>query len=328
MAGAAGPTRTTGTIRTTRTRLARAGRDPRGAAFWRGPARSRPPSKRMGTILHICAVRQERNVTDSRRPALLRAPSCGWVDPSCGWVDPSCGWVPHGNDPPRGRLSRTPARATVWTALALLALVPVTIPSAHATPAAPSGAGARVETGGTTLWYEVRGTAAGRPLVMVNGGPGFDHTYVLCSDAWDRIARGRRVVFYDQRGTGRSAPLKPGQSCTLANQVDDLEALRARLGAAKIDLLGHSWGGYLVMAYAALHPDRISHLILCDSAAPKWKDPGFLFKYIFPEQVSQQESFAFAEALGDANAQTQDLSIYMSMLFYSKENKEAFLAKA
>src|ERR1041384_3056658 len=141
MTGTAGTTRTTGTIRTTRTRLARAGRDPRGAAFWRGPARSRPPSKRMGTILHICAVRQERNVPDSRRPAVLRAPSCGWVDPSCGWV-------PHGNAPPGGRMSRTPPRATVWTALALLALVPVTIPSAHATPAAPSGAGARVETGG------------------------------------------------------------------------------------------------------------------------------------------------------------------------------------
>jgi pimeloyl-ACP methyl ester carboxylesterase len=39
-----------------------------------------------------------------------------------------------------------------------------------------------------------------------------------------------------------SGPLKPGQSCTLAVQINDLDALREHLGFAKIDLLGHSWG--------------------------------------------------------------------------------------
>src|ERR1051326_4345917 len=194
--------------------------------------------------------------------------------------------------------------------------------------AAPSGAGARVETGGTTLWYEVRGTAAGRPLVMVNGGPGFDHTYVLCSDAWDRIARGRRVVVYDQRGTARSAPLKPGQSCTLANQVDDLEALRARLGAAKIDLLGHSWGGYLVMAYAARHPEHVAHLIIADSAAPKWTDTDFIFKYVFPETVDDQAQLDFAEALGDTGAAGRSMHEYLGMLFVSSEKRDEFLSRA
>ena len=60
-----------------------------------------------------------------------------------------------------------------------------------------------------------------------------------------RHARGRKVVFYDQRGNGRSGELKDGQSCTLADQIADLEALRAHLALDKIDLLGHSWGGYL-----------------------------------------------------------------------------------
>src|SRR5437660_754894 len=95
---------------------------------------------------------------------------------------------------------------------------------AHAGPAAPSGPGRTFATGGVTIWYEVRGSASGRPLIMVNGGPGFDHTYVLCSDAWDVLARSRRVVFYDQRGDGRSSALKSNQSCTLADQVADLEA--------------------------------------------------------------------------------------------------------
>ena len=225
-------------------------------------------------------------------------------------------------------MSRTPPRPAFLTVLALLALVSAALGSARATPAAPSGAGARCETGGTTLWYEVRGSAAGRPLVMVNGGPGFDHTYVLCSDAWDRLARGRRVVFYDQRGTGRSAPLKPGQSCTLADQVDDLEGLRAQLGVPKIDLLGHSWGGYLVMAYATRHPEHVAHLIIADSAAPKWTDTDFIFKYIFPETVDQQARLDFAEALGDTGAAARSMHEYLGMLFVSSEKRDEFLSHA
>src|SRR5262245_27211089 len=111
-------------------------------------------------------------------------------------------------------MRRTPF-AIAWC----VSLVLAPTPSARATPAAPSGPGATFSTSGTTIWYEVRGTTPGRPFVIVNGGPGFDHTYELCSNAWDTIARNRRVVFYDQRGTGRSAALKKGQSCTLADQI-------------------------------------------------------------------------------------------------------------
>lgn len=78
-----------------------------------------------------------------------------------------------------------PRRSTHAALLTALMLLSAALPAspAHATPAAPSGAGQRVDAHGATLWYEVRGNAAGRPLIMVNGGPGFDHTYVLCSDA-------------------------------------------------------------------------------------------------------------------------------------------------
>ncbi len=120
-------------------------------------------------------------------------------------------------------LARIPLSAAV---LALALALP-----ASAAPSRPSGPGERLHTSGATIWYEVRGSGSGRPLVMVNGGPGFDHTYALCSGAWDELARRRRVVFYDQRGTGRSGALAKDQSCTLADQIADLEALRAALGA-------------------------------------------------------------------------------------------------
>ena len=188
-------------------------------------------------------------------------------------------------------------------------------------------AGSTFTTGGVTIWYELRGAGAGPPLVIANGGPGFDHGYLLCGDVWDRIAARRRVVFYDQRGNGRSSELKPDTPCGLAEQIADLEALREKLGVDKMDLLGHSWGGYLVMAYAARHADHIAHLMIVDSAAPKIQDTVFLFKNIYPETQAREDALAFAIELGDEEAIKKDLREYMSMLFYSPRARDAMLAR-
>ena len=197
---------------------------------------------------------------------------------------------------------------------------------AEAKRAAPSGPGKTFNTGSVTIWYEVRGTTTGRPLVMVNGGPGFDHNYVLCSDAWDTLAKRRRVVFYDQRGNGRSGALTEAQTCTVADQIADLEALRKELHADKIDLLGHSWGGYLVMAYAARHPEHVAHLIIADSASPKWTDTDFIFKYVFPEGIDRQGVLDFADAVGDSAASGRSMHEYLGMLFVSTEKRDEFLS--
>ena len=120
-------------------------------------------------------------------------------------------------------------------------VVAVTL-SALATVAvlAADGPGATFENDGVKIWYDVHGGGDGTPLLVVNGGPGFDHGYLLCSDVWDRLAAARPVVFYDQRGNGRSGALAEGTPCGLKEQIEDLEALRARLGYDRVDLLGHS----------------------------------------------------------------------------------------
>jgi proline iminopeptidase len=187
--------------------------------------------------------------------------------------------------------------------------------------------GSTFGTGGVTIWYEVTGGESGTPLVLVNGGPGFDHVY-LHTGAWERLGRDRPVVFYDQRGNGRSSALAPGQACGLAEQIDDLEALRAHLGYERMDLLGHSWGGYLVMAYAARHPERIAHLMIVDSAAPKIQDTAFLFEKIYPETVAREGALAFAVELGDPQAIAADLDEYVSMLFYDPKHRDAFQARS
>jgi proline iminopeptidase len=208
---------------------------------------------------------------------------------------------------------------------ALVALVVQTTVS-PAAPARPSGPGTTFTANGTRIWYEVRGESRGMPLIVVNGGPGFDHTYELCSDVWDTLARRRPVVLYDQRGNGRSGALEPGQSCTLNDQVADLDALRAALGRDKVDLLGHSWGGLLVMAYAATHADHVAHLIICDSAAPKLADTEFIFKYVYPEKLERQAQFDTYLALGDSTARAKGLREYMQMLFVSRAKRDAFMA--
>jgi proline iminopeptidase len=216
-------------------------------------------------------------------------------------------------------------------ALSLLAVVlAATSAPARAKPAAPSGPGTTLTVGEVTLWYEVRNSGAKTktPLVILNGGPGFDHAYLLSSDVWDKIAAHRPVVLYDQRGTGHSSELKPGQSCTLADQVADLEALRAKLGAERLDLLGHSWGGYLAMAYAARHPEHVAHLVLCDSAAPKWSDTEYILKNLFPEAQERRDQDDFLDAAGDAKANSAGVQEYLSMLFVSPHKREEFLARA
>jgi proline iminopeptidase len=220
--------------------------------------------------------------------------------------------------------------SAIRTVRCLAGLIGALIPALAG--AAPAEKGATFQAPGATLYVEVLGTGQGVPLLVVNGGPGFDHTYEHAAvpgttSAWDTLAKKRRVVFYDQRGNGRSSAVKPGQPCGLAEQIEDLEAVRAHVGADKIDLLGHSWGGFLVMAYAARHPEHTRHLITVDSAAPKWADTVFLFKDIFPEGQERADGFAFADALGDKAASDAGIREYLTWLFYSPEKRDAFLAQ-
>jgi proline iminopeptidase len=182
---------------------------------------------------------------------------------------------------------------------------------------------------GGTLAYEARGKGPGTPLVVINGGPGFDHTQLLLlPTAWDRLAQNRRVVFYDQRGTGRSFALKPGAPDTLEEQVADLEELRVHLKAERIDLLGHSSGGFIAMAYTARHATQVSHLILVDSQPPKTADARSLFGELFPEIVERQRAVESAKERGDKDAPGELRRLRRTMLFYSPDNRDLYLKLA
>jgi proline iminopeptidase len=103
----------------------------------------------------------------------------------------------------------------------------------------------------------------GAPLVILHGGPGASHDYFL--PYLLPLARSHRLVFIDERGSGRSEKLEDVSRYTVAAMADDVEDVRTALGLGRIDLLGHSCGGVLAQAYAFKHQANLGHLVLCST---------------------------------------------------------------
>jgi proline iminopeptidase len=113
----------------------------------------------------------------------------------------------------------------------------------------------------------VRRIGRGLPVVVLHGGPGAHHEYLL--PQFDALAHDRELIYYDQRGGGRS-PVPRDVPVGWVEQVADLDALRAHLGIERLTLAGYSWGGLLALLYSLQHHDRIERLALI-SPAPAWR---------------------------------------------------------
>jgi proline iminopeptidase len=156
---------------------------------------------------------------------------------------------------------------------------------------------------GTELFFTTYGT--GRPVLVMHGGLGFDHSYFR---PWlDDLAgeAGAQLIFYDHRGNGRSARPDDWTGVTHETFVEDADALRAELGHERITLFGHSYGGFLAMEYALRHQDRLDGLIL-SCTAPALDYPEVVFANAAergtPEQVAELEA-----GLGDPTSDDAEL---------------------
>src|ERR1700761_3124018 len=110
---------------------------------------------------------------------------------------------------------------------------------------------------GTELGYRVVGE--GPPLVCLPGGPGRAVEYL---GDLGGLHTARQLVLLDPRGVGQSADPADPASFRVDRLVQDVEALRVRLGVPSMALLAHSAGAVLATLYAAAHPDRVSRLVL------------------------------------------------------------------
>lgn len=118
-----------------------------------------------------------------------------------------------------------------------------------------------VDANGLMIYYKTLGR--GEPLLIVHGGPGASHDYFL--PYLLPLARHHRLVFIDERGSGRSQKLENPSTYTVDNMVEDVETVRQALNLGKISLLGHSYGGALAQAYALKYQRNLSHLILAST---------------------------------------------------------------
>ncbi|MBK8446088.1 MAG: prolyl aminopeptidase [Micropruina sp.] len=123
----------------------------------------------------------------------------------------------------------------------------------------------RLDVGdGQTLYWEECGHPAGKPVVFLHGGPGGG-----CSPLHRRYFNpaAYRIVLFDQRGCGRSAPHASESGADLSanttwHLVADLERLRLHRGIDRWQVFGGSWGSSLALAYAETHPAAITELVL------------------------------------------------------------------
>ena len=157
-----------------------------------------------------------------------------------------------------------------------------------------------VEFCGYRTWYKVVGElhpVSGKlPLLILHGGSGFPHDYL--EDLAELADTGRAVVFYDQLGCGGSDHPDDPTLWVMNTFVDEVSAVREGVGLERVDLLGHSWGGWLALEYALRHPPGLASLILASTCAslPAFATETKRLKQSLPADV--QETITRHEAAG------------------------------
>ena len=154
---------------------------------------------------------------------------------------------------------------------------------------------------GIRHWYKVAGDAPASvpPVVLLHGGPG-GNTYSFEMTAGRLLEPRLRMVYFEQRGSGRSDPPPDGDYSTTA-LVEDLEALRVHLGVPRISIITHSFGTVIGLSYAAKYPQRVARMVttggLADAPASCRETA---------ERLAQRRPDAFANAFPNGAAGVAD----------------------
>lgn len=110
-----------------------------------------------------------------------------------------------------------------------------------------------------TLYYETFGIRSGIPILFLHGGPGLGFT-----DRDKRFFDPKKyfVIFYDQRGCGKSTPLGCVEQNTTSHLIEDILHLLDHLSVEKVHMFGGSWGSTLSLIFVHKYPNRVLSLIL------------------------------------------------------------------
>jgi L-proline amide hydrolase len=163
----------------------------------------------------------------------------------------------------------------------------------------------RAKFGEHETWYRITGElgSGGVPLVVLHGGPGCTHDYLLRLTA---LAGDRAVVHYDQLGSGRSThlPESAPDFWTVELFLAELDNLLETLGIAdRYALLGQSWGGMLAAEHAVRRPAGLRGLVIANSPASMhlWSAAADRLRAELPPAVEQ--TLRTHEAAGTTDSQ-------------------------
>jgi proline iminopeptidase len=190
-----------------------------------------------------------------------------------------------------------------------MALVRVAAASAAAlasvafTPPGPSPHEGWVTTPDSTrLYYRVIGQGPDT-LIAIHGGPGVDLESIAAD--FVPLAAHHVVIFYDQRGTGRST--LPADTARLGaeQQIADLDAIRQHFGLTRVTLIAHSYGPLLAATYALAHPSAVRRMVFFGPVPPRRGDFWTRFGKTVASRLDstqQAQMTAANHRLGDASA--------------------------
>lgn len=112
---------------------------------------------------------------------------------------------------------------------------------------------------GHKLYYEAYGDKKKTPILFLHGGPGGGFSE---SSKFYFNLRKQHVIFFDQRGSGRSKPFASVTHNTTQKLVSDINKILAHFKVEKVVLFGGSWGSTLALCYAIAHPEKVLAMVL------------------------------------------------------------------
>ncbi|MCF8228370.1 MAG: proline iminopeptidase-family hydrolase [Bacteroidales bacterium] len=196
----------------------------------------------------------------------------------------------------------------------MIAVVMIACKDKDDQPPGPTDKEGFIEVTGGRVWYKISGAGkTGIPLLVLHGGPGVPHDYLLSLEA---LTNERPVIFYDQLGCGNSDQPNDTTLWTVDRFVDELVAVRNELNIPQMHLLGQSWGTMLALEY--LHGELPDGIVSLTLAAPylntqKWVADQQSLVLQLPQSI--QDTIAKYEALGEYTADGYQEAM---MIFYSK----------
>lgn len=184
---------------------------------------------------------------------------------------------------------------------------------------------------GVSHFYRISGE--GETFLVLHGGPGMYHDELF--PFFQDFAKTHRVIFYDQRGNGRSTMATIDSSnFTIDLMVEDLEGLRQAFGIDKLNIIGHSWGGLLAMYYTVKYPSNVKRLITVDSAPVNTR----LLILSYENQISRfsEHEWKYLQGLweseaylaGDPDVHNEAMRLSEGSVFYNKGMIDTYMDAA